>query len=59
MVTKFFVGDCLIRSEMFNWYTSHGSRCELEAQATLITTGLQAALSILHDVLYDVTVFHV
>lgn len=59
MVTRFFAGNCLIRSEMFNWYTSHGSRCELEAQATLITTVLQAALSILRDVLYDVTVFQV
>lgn len=59
MVRRFFAGYCFIRSEMFNWYTSHGLMCELEAQATLITTGLQEALSILHDVLYDVTVFQV
>lgn len=58
MVRRFFVGYFLIRSELSNWYVSHELRCEPEAQATLITSGLRAALSILHDGLYDVIVFH-
>lgn len=59
MVRRSSAGYCLIRSELFNRYTSHGLRRELEAQGTLITTGLKAALSILHDILYDVTVSQV